>query len=183
MAPLKTLIGNLLLLPMYCYSLPSDTEKPMVINADSLDINQESGIHIYKDNVTIDRGTTHVRGDKLTTYNDQHNKLNKAIIESFTGKPVQYRTLLEEGKPELVATADTIIYLAQRNYVILEGNAKVTQGRDSITGQRLEYDLEKRQLLAPLSKQKGKPSRAQIIIEPDSIASSSTAPSHRGAAL
>ncbi len=158
------------IVPIVGVCLPSDNEKPMQIAADSAEMNRETGAAAYQNNVEIDQGTTHIRGDKLTTHNNSHNKLEKAVVEGSAKELAHYRTLTELNKPELKADAMKITFYTIKRYVILEGQAQITQGKDLIQGERLEYDLTKRQLKAP--EQPKSHGRTTIIIEPDSIADS-----------
>lgn len=165
------------LLSTIAFGLQSDSEKPMQIVADSWDMNRSSGVSVYRTNVEIDQGTTHIRGDTLTTYNDEHNKLAKAVIKGKGSELAHYRTLSEENKPELFADAMTITFYSQKRYVVLQGQAKIQQGDDVITGERLEYDLNSKQLKAPA--QEGEHPRATIVIKPESIAGNKTTHSNK----
>lgn len=170
--PRLLILQIMMIIPLSSYALPSDNEKPMQIAANSAEMNRETGTAVYQDNVEIDQGTTHIRGNKLTTYNNNHNKLERAVVEGNTNELAHYRTLTDINKPELKADAVKITFYAIKRYVILEGKARINQGKDIITGERLEYDLTKRQLKAP--QQTKTHSRTTIIIEPDSIAKSRT---------
>jgi len=53
------------------------------------------------------------------------------------------------------ANADNIVIYPSKRLAILDGNAVVVQQRDIITGQHLEYDLEKKTVLSKPKKDQG----------------------------
>lgn len=167
------LIGiNTFMLPCLAMAeLPGDKNAKAYIVANSAEINKTSGISIFTGDVKIDHGSTHVTADKVTTYTDQNNHVVKAIALGLNGNLATYQTLNDPKKPPLVAKAQTIQYFPPQHYVILIGNAVVTQGKDSISGQHLEYDLTKKLLLTKtnIGETTG---RTQIIIQPDDVNSS-----------
>lgn len=147
-------------------ALPSDNLEKLYISSDAAQIDRTTGVGVYTGNVKIDRGSTHVIANQLTTYSDKQNKVVKAIAVGDNKQPAQYRTTPTADKPELVATANNITYFPQKHYVILTGNAIVTQGNDSITGPHLEYDLNKQILTTMPDKQTTK-GRTTIVIQPN----------------
>lgn len=167
-------LGSLLLLSLLSaakvQALPTDADQPMIITSDSVEINQETGVGIYRHNVQIDRGTTHVTGDKMTTFNDDDDKLREVVINGDNKKMAQYETIPEENKPVLEASAKIIKFYPQKHYVILLGNAQIQQGTDLITGEHLEYNMVTKNLISPSSKDpSGHKNRTKIVIEPDRI--------------
>lgn len=149
------------------FALPSDNFKKLYISSDTASINRTTGISIYTGNVDITRGTTHIISDKLTTYSDKHDNIQKAIATGSPDKLASYQTLTAKDKPIMVAKAITITYFPQKHYVILDGNASVTQGVNSITSPHLEYDLQK-QILITKNKPETK-KRTTIIIQPNEL--------------
>jgi len=154
------------------FALPSDNQAKMYIVSDTAEINRLTGIGIYTGHVAITRGTTHITSDKLTTYNDKSDQIKKAIAVGHQGKRAEYRTLTSKDKPILIAKAITITYFPQKHYVILTGDAAVSQGKDYITGPHLEYDLAKQILITKKSKQTKKSQRTTIVIQPSDFSSS-----------
>lgn len=171
---LKVKIALLSLLSIYSLASvaefqlqPSNTEK-LFVSSETAEINRQSGIGVYVTDVTIDQGDTHVTGDKATTHDDETGKLKEVIIESSSKQLAHYRTLVEEGKPELHAKAKTIKYYPQKNYIVLIGTASIVQGEDTIRGTQLEYDINKQVLKSHQQAKNGNPpSRTTIVIDPN----------------
>lgn len=149
------------------FALPSDNFKKLFISSDSASINRTTGISIYTGNVEITRGTTQVTADKLTTYSDKKDQIQKAIAVGTKDNLASYQTMTAENKPILIAKAITITYFPQKHYVILDGDASVIQGINTIKSPHLEYDLQKQILITNESpKEKN---RTTIIIQPDDL--------------
>ena len=149
------------------YALDSDQQQQLLISADSADLNNQTGVGVYTGNVTIDQGTTHIKGDKVTSYSE-NNKVIKVIIEGNNHAQARYETALEVNKPPLIATANTIEFFPPKNYAILLGKAYVQQGENSIAGEHLEYDVSNR-ILKSLNTSSDKTVRTHIVIDPKNL--------------
>lgn len=146
---LRHLLALCLALPLIGFAeLPSDKTAKLYITSDTADLNKSTGISIFIGNVKVNHGSTHVTADKLTTYSDKKNQIVKAIAEGENGNLATYQTMTDPNKPPLNATALVIQYFPQQHYVILIGQANAVQGKDSISGPRLEYDVAKQILLS-----------------------------------
>jgi len=149
-------------------ALDSDKTKKLYLTSETADMNRTTGVGIFKGNVVIDQGTTHATGDEMVTHTDKNNRLIEVIITSTGKNLATYKTLPEEGKPYLVASAQIIKYYPQEHKVFLFRTATVTQGKNSISGDQLEYNIEKQLLNSnhPLFNNSSH-SRTTIVIEPD----------------
>lgn len=167
--PIKSLCCILILaaFPAYAeFDVNKDKNEKAYISSDTADLNRTTGVGVYRVDVKIDQGSTHVRGDVVTTYTDANNKLKEAIIVGKEGELASYETLIETGKPVLYAKAKTIKFYPQKNYIILIGNASIIQGTDSIQGDQLEYDIEKQHLIAKGNDSSKGKNRTTIVILP-----------------
>ena len=149
------------------YALDSDQQQQLLISANTADLNSQSGIGVYTGNVIIDQGTTHIRGDKVTSYSE-NNKIVKVIVEGNKQQQARYETSLDPNKPPLIATANTIQFFPPKNYAILLGNAYVQQGENSIAGEHLEYDVTNK-ILKSLNASNDKSVRTRIVIDPNNL--------------
>lgn len=158
-------------------ALNTDQNQKLYIVSQTADMNRTTGIGIFKGDVVIDQGTTHVTGDQVVTHNDKNNKLEEVVITGINNNLASYKTLTETGKPPLVATAGTIKYYPQQHYVILLKSASIKQGANSINGEHLEYDIAKQLLNSTATALTGGgPSRTTIVIQPDGNTSISSTP-------
>ncbi|MEE4380043.1 MAG: lipopolysaccharide transport periplasmic protein LptA [Candidatus Competibacteraceae bacterium] len=149
----------LLLLPMAATALPEDRKQPIRLEADSAQLNQQTGVSVYQGNVVISQGSMRLKADTATFYvnNGRFEKL-EAI-----GKPVQLRYRPDKDKPEIQGVSQRVEYNVPDALVIMTTNAKITQGEATFAGNRIEYDLDK-----DLIKASGK-DRIEFIIPPESI--------------
>ena len=148
------------------FALKSDENVPAYISAESAEMDRSTGEGIYRHEVKIDQGTTHITGEIVTTHNDKNNKIDEAVVNGNASSQAHYWTLPEADKPELHARADVIRFYPQKQLVLLIGNASVAQGNNIIKSPRIEYDIEKQLLKS--NQEPGKASaRTTIIINPN----------------
>lgn len=163
---------NLLILCLSClisvsYALDSDQQQQLLISSDTADLNSQTGVGVYTGNVTIDQGTTHVRGDKVTSYS-ANNKITQIVAEGGGKQQARYESTIDPNKPPLIATADIIKFFPDKNYAILLGHAYVQQGANSIAGEHLEYDLTNK-ILKSITAPSSKAVRTRIVIDPNNL--------------
>ena len=166
----KISISIALLLPLTASAFinDADAKQPITISAETVSVNRSTGEGIYQHDVKIDQGSTHIRGEKVTTNNDGHNKLAKITIEGQRLKKASYETQMDANKPVLIASANIIYYFPQKNYVILTGDANIVQGDNSIQGEHIEYDIKAQRMRATaVENNKGEKTRTTLIIKPE----------------
>ncbi len=149
------------------YGLTSDSQAKLFISADNADLNSQTGVGVYQGNVLIDQGSTHVRGNTVTSYS-KNNKISEVLVKGTPEQQARYESTPDADKPPLVATADTIQFYPDRKYAILIGNAHVQQGKNSIIGEHIEYDLTHK-ILKSMNSAGTKPARTQIVIDPNDL--------------
>jgi len=146
----------------------------MYIGADSAKIDKLTGDSIYEGHVKIDRGTTHVTADKLTVKSAD----GKAVLLTAYGNPQQlahYQTKTSVDKPVLDAYALVINYYPPQRIVELIGQAKVTQGNNQINGPHLQYDLNKKILVA-IKDNTNNSDRTSFVLDPNDFKQGVQAP-------
>jgi len=80
-----------------------------------------------------------------------------------TGKPVTLRYRPTADKPEIQGVSPRVEYDVVSAKVIMSGGARLTQGQDVFTGDRVEYDLKDGVVRA---RGAGKQGRIQFTIQP-----------------
>ncbi|MCP5424588.1 MAG: lipopolysaccharide transport periplasmic protein LptA [Gammaproteobacteria bacterium] len=154
-----SLLCWLLLLSIDVWALPDDRQQPIRLEADSGELDQKTGISVYRGNVVISQGSMRMEAATATIYfKDGRFERMEAV-----GKPVQLRYKPSVDKPEIQGYGQRVEYNASTARVVMTINAKVIQGKDSFTGDRIEYDLTKDQVKA--NSDKGK--RIEFIIQPE----------------
>ena len=139
---LVTTASSLVFISGSISGLPSDSEQPIHITADAAEMDQKQGTALYSGNVRLNRGTMKVYADTMTIElndNDQLTQLTATGINN--GLQAHFQQLVEEGKAEVVADADVIIYFADEEKIELRGNAHLTQQDNELSGQLIIYDV------------------------------------------
>ena len=147
------------LLPGWALALSSDKDQPILIEADSADIDDRQGVSIYRGNVVVRQGSAVLNADQVTV---QHpGKKAKKFIA--VGKPVKYRQRQDGDKPDIRAEALQAEYFTESEELIMIGNAVLYQGKDSFRSDRITYD-RKSGILKGGTSAKGQ-RRVQVTIE------------------
>ena len=122
--------------------LPSDSEQPIHIKADSAEMDQGQGTAHYFGEVRLDRGTLRVDADRMTIKLNDNDQLTQLTAHGGPdGKQAHFQQKVEIDKPDVVAYADTIIYFADKDKIELRGNAQLTQDGNELRGELILYDV------------------------------------------
>jgi lipopolysaccharide export system protein LptA len=143
------------------FALPSDSEQPLEIVADTSMINYKTGVYTYEGNVKITQGTTQLLADRVVTKNNAEHKLKEAIAYG-TQKLAEYTTIPKQGDEMMHAQAKIIRFFPPKSIVVLEDTVIVTQGENSFHGSLIIYNIKTQIVTAPATKN----GRATIIVEP-----------------
>jgi lipopolysaccharide export system protein LptA len=135
----------LLALPLTAWSLESDKDQPIEIEADTGELDDIKNISIYRGNVITQQGTIYMTGDKMTVYYTEDDEMDHLIME---GRPATYRQLPDDSSVYDYAEALTIEHYELKEYVILIDEALVTQEGLRFSGDRIEYDTRLSQVKA-----------------------------------
>lgn len=162
MCLISRLIFGLLLctLPCLAWSLTSDQDQPIYMEADSVDIDEESGISTYVGDVKVTQGTMQLLADKVTVYRVE--KRTERIVA--VGKPVNYRQQLNSSTEEVKGRASTMEYFITDERLYLIGDAVLIQGQDNFRSDRITY-YRNRSLVKAGASAEGK-ARVHAVINP-----------------
>lgn len=168
---------SLISLPFYSWSIPSDREQPIEIEADHAQLDDQRGTAQYKGKAILTQGTLRIEGDRITFYSDDDKQLTKAVAQ---GKRVRYQQIQKIGEDPVRAEALQMEFHANTQKIILLGNAHVWQNEGEFMGQRIEYDVNKNIVnvsdrISPTDKPK-KGERVHIILQPTSDTKNVTKP-------
>jgi lipopolysaccharide export system protein LptA len=138
---------------------PVWAEKPaekVLIDADHMKLNMESGKSVYSGHVRIAQGELVLTGDKVTL--EQKNNVIQRI--SVIGRPARYHHVTETGEA-ITAESRNMVYSASANTLVLTGNASLKQPENTVSSEKITYDTIKRIIIAgdteTLTTQAGKP--------------------------
>ena len=124
------------LLSSNAYALSSDKNKPMTIEADSVEIDEKKGLTVYRGNIDVRQGTLHVTGDTLVIEKEN----GEVKVVTVVGKPATYKQRPDNKPEDVKAKARKLQVYPKRDLVRLERDARVTQEGNIYTGNIIEYN-------------------------------------------
>ena len=119
-------------------ALTDDSTKPINIQADSAEINDDTGISTYRGNVKITQGSTVLTGD--TVILETANKKVKKIISE--GKLSTFKQTTDDGR-KINAEAEKMIYSITGNKIVLTKNAKLTEAGNTFASDKITFYTDK----------------------------------------
>tara|TARA_B110000046_G_C12913608_1_gene363945 strand:+ start:186 stop:983 length:798 start_codon:yes stop_codon:yes gene_type:complete len=128
------------LLPTIAWTLPSDSSKPINIEADHAQLNDSSGITRYKGNAVLTQGTLRIEGDVITFHYNGQKQLTKIVAQ---GDLARYQQLQNLGEEPVNARALKMEYHAEAEKIYLFGRGQISQSADEFNGNRIEYDIKR----------------------------------------
>ena len=137
---------------------PDDRDKPIHITANTAELNDKTGISIYRGDVKMVQGTTILTGDVITIHSPE-KKVNKVIS---IGELATYEEITTDGHP-VYAEAEEMVYNRIESKIELFRRGKVTQQDNVFRSEHIIYYIEEELIDA------GTPQdRVNIIILPES---------------
>jgi lipopolysaccharide export system protein LptA len=119
---------------------------------------------VYRGRVVITQGTLRIRGDVVTIFFDENNTISRLIAERVSdtdaepqgesadlraaGDLADFRQRPEENEEFHNAKADRMEWFAEKNKIVLLGNAESWQGDNRIQADRIVYDTLNGRVLA-----------------------------------
>ncbi|MDE2344841.1 MAG: lipopolysaccharide transport periplasmic protein LptA [Gammaproteobacteria bacterium] len=129
------------------WALKSDGSQPIHVQADHVDFQNDtsknSGTGIYSGHVVITQGSIRITADRAVLLT-QDNQVQSADI---TGAPATFQQRADNGVLSH-GMASEIIYSADKNLIVLRGNALVQQGERQMTGDKIKYNTRTQHVVA-----------------------------------
>ena len=119
-------------------ALPEDRNQPIQLEASRGQLDQKTGVSVYEGNVVITQGSMRLTADTVTIYVKDNNFQRMEAA----GNPANLRYKPAADKPEIQGTSPRVEYDVAGAKVIMSGGARLVQGQDTFTGDRVEYDLK-----------------------------------------
>lgn len=132
---------------LYCLQANSYAAEPVekiLINADHMHLNIESGYSVYTGNVRISQGELVLTGDKVTLKQNNDNEIEQITVD---GKPARYNHITEKGEP-IEAESEHMVYNTSRNKLTMTINARLRQPDQRLSSQKIVYDTLKKIIIA-----------------------------------
>ena len=112
-----------------------DLDKPIEVDAGNC-VLEKAGVQRCSGGVTITQGTMSLRAGRVELRQDAQDNL----FARCEGEPVRFRQRDDNGL-WVEAEALQIDYDGQAKLLRLIGNARVARGKESVSAERLSYDL------------------------------------------
>lgn len=149
-----------------CMGVVAAQAQPIDLDADTAEIDNVRGVSVYTGNVVLTRGARRITGERMTVHlrdGEGGQSLDHVVVE---GEPAIYNQRGDEERGPIEAEAPQMEYYATgpERVILLEG-AKLTQGRNTFTGERIEYDVTEDVVHARGEPETGR--RVQIRLFPD----------------
>jgi lipopolysaccharide export system protein LptA len=115
----------------------TDSDKPIEITADTLEVNQNRSLATFKGRVDAVQGTIRLRSDQLTVhYRDNKEKPDQPGISKIEADGNVFIST-----PRETAQGARGVYDVDRSRIDLFGSVVLTQGENLVRGERLEMNL------------------------------------------
>lgn len=150
----------ILLLPAICHGLSTDKDQPIHLEADSVEIDEASGISTYQGNVIVTQGSLKLWADKMWIYRSD-GETKKIITE---GNPTHFRQLMDDSPDEVRARARRAEFFLDTDELHLSQEAVLEQAKDRFQSDRIIFLRSKSQIKAGTSAQGSE--RVRVVIEP-----------------
>ncbi len=115
-----------------------DASKPINIKADSAEINDLTGISVYRGDVKITQGTMQLTGEKVIL-ETANKKVQKIIAE---GNLSTFKQITDDGKL-INAEAKKMVYSITSNEIVLTNDAKLTEAGNTFASDRIVFYTDK----------------------------------------
>ena len=138
-----------------------DSSKPINIKANSAEINDATGISIYRGNVKITQGSMQLTGETVVL-ETANKKVQKITAE---GNLSTFKQTTDDGKL-IDAEAKKMVYRITANEIVLTDDAKLTESGNTFTSDRIVFYTDKEIVNAGSSSGND---RVSITVLPDTV--------------
>jgi lipopolysaccharide export system protein LptA len=133
-------------IPNAVQGFSSNRDKPININATSLEVREKDKKATFSGSVQVVQGDTTLKCKLLDVYYEQEGGVGAKAAQPGPAGQQQIRRLEAKGgvhvtQKDQVATGESGIFDLRSNTVTLFGNVMITQGQNVVRGDRLVVDL------------------------------------------
>jgi lipopolysaccharide export system protein LptA len=121
-----------------------DADEPIHINARAVDVNEKTGVAVYRGNVVVEQGGLTIKADHV----EISSKDSKAEFLRATGNPVKLQQQADTAAEAIEAEARQVNYRVSVRQIDMAGEVSLQRGEDRFTGHTLHYDLNTNSLTA-----------------------------------
>ena len=136
----KLLILLMVFVTSLVLALPEDAKQPIEIEAESVIVDENTGLNEFSGNVEVKQGSLLLYGE-LIQVQTENEEVVSMVAKGSREKPAKYIQSQENQARFDEATATQITYDVDKGMVFLVGQARLVQGFDSFSGDTLDYDI------------------------------------------
>ena len=155
-------LALLLCLVGLSFPVSADNKEKILIHADSMKLDVNTGSSVYRGNVSFTQGKIEIYGDTVTI-----NSKNGSIKEvKIKGNPARYSDTSQNN--HILAESTNMDYSVDDNKLNMQGKARLEQGDRVVQSENILYDTKKQIILAGQSSSgtKDPGNRVNIILTP-----------------
>ncbi len=120
------------------WALGSDSNQPIAVEADSLELREQENISVYQANVSLRQGSLEIRSERLVIH---FNEANDLVLMEMSGSPARFRQLDDEQR-EMLGQAERINYRESESMLELLDNARFSHAGDTIESNLIRINTE-----------------------------------------
>lgn len=114
----------------------ADREKPINLEADTMEVNDATKVSVYQGNVRLTQGTLLILADKLVVTQDAEGFSSGTAY----GNPASFRQKRDGVDEYIEGYGQRIEYDGKQDKLELFTNARVKRGQDEVRGSYISYD-------------------------------------------
>ena len=179
------ILGCLLACPVAALAEKADRDKPVILEADRITVDDAKKVHIFEGHVQLTQGTLQIRAAKLVVTQDADGF--QAGVATGGEDGLAHFRQKRDGKNEYIeGEAERIEYDGKTDKAQFFLRAHIKSGRDEVSGQYISYDGKTENYLVTSGPAgtiapsvPGQDHRVRAVIQPrrsDSTAPAKTAP-------
>lgn len=138
-------------------ALKSDAEQPINIRARSVDVNEKTGVSVYRGDVVMTQGSLRLEADRVEITQRQ----GRTDLIRAWGKPARIRSRTDAGE-EIRARAARAEYRAGERRIDMYGDVELRRGADILAGAVVHYLLDQETFTA----EGGEGGQVSAVIQP-----------------
>jgi len=135
----------LLFLCAQAFALPEDREQPIKVQAKKLEANRSKNLSVYSGDVIISQGSLQIRADRVEVHGNAEGEISRVIA---TGKPAHFQQQVQQSQSPVKARARRIEFTVSSDELHLSGEAHVDRDGNTLTAEKIDYDLKSEQMQA-----------------------------------
>ena len=163
----------------------ADRDKPMLLEANRISIDDTKKQQILEGDVVITKGTLVLKAERIIITEDQYG-FQKGIAFAAPGSKATFRQKRDGREDYVEGEAERIEYNSNTEIAELFHRAKVRSGEDEVRGDYIWYDAVSEKFLASAAEARDPKSitpRVRAVIQPRNKGSEAARPATRGESL